>query len=353
VVDLRTVNQIPRSELLPENYKINDFMTLSQFVPGPKQVALIESKMQEDIAQGFSQALTIQKEERRIFRKFDILELPQNWDEAVLTVLQEKMRTSDPKLTSYVRKEIDKLRDIDKANDNYIAAKEEYLEEQAEYNSKIDKLKQAKDAELAAKIKLQKLEEEEEKALEALNLIKKTEETAKKMATEKIPQKEQQLKKSIENNTRTLKNIFIQELQDKYPHFTTKQLHKQFTKQNNRPKGFKISGDEYVALLIENIITESEAEKLQTNLGEIKKTTVFGKLIDQLRKEHQLSISDKYLIEKINKKNNALAKFLLDEESDEKIPKFKNLKSNPNISPHKAKTRSKLVIKKLEEEKKF
>jgi hypothetical protein len=362
IVDLRTENPIPRSELLPENYKISDFMTLPQFVPGPKSVALVETKMQEDIAQGFSQALTIQREERRIFRKFDVPELPQNWDEAVLTVLQEKMRTSGPQLTPLLRKEIDKFGEIEEANETYFGAKEDYLENQKEYNERIEKLEKAEDVELAAKIKLQQLEEEERKASEYLKLAEEKEKTAKKKVTEKLPKKKHELKKSIEESTRTLKDIFIQEMQSKYPTASTKQLYKQFIIQNNRPKGLKISGDEYIKLLIENVIIDSDLEKFQTPSGSIKRTTVFGKLIDQLREENQLSLSDRELTDLIKKRKNELTKYLFDEDSNEELPTAKNPKSqlqhqikeikiaNPTLSPHKAKTKAKSVLKHQQEE---
>jgi hypothetical protein len=123
VVDMRTTNPISQAELLPENYKISDFMTLPQFVPGPKPVAVIESKMQEEMAQGFSQALIIQREEKRVFRKFDLPELKENWDKAVLTVLQEKMRSSNPNITPYLRKEFDTLDNINETNKFYLGAK--------------------------------------------------------------------------------------------------------------------------------------------------------------------------------------------------------------------------------------
>jgi hypothetical protein len=52
-----------------------------------------------------------------------------------LKVLQEKMRNSDPKVTNYVRNEIDALNEIDQANYFYMGAKKDYLEEKAEYKT--------------------------------------------------------------------------------------------------------------------------------------------------------------------------------------------------------------------------
>jgi hypothetical protein len=83
VVDVRTNNQIPREELLPENYQISEFMTLPQFVPSSKKVAVIELKMQKEMPQGFSQTLAIQHAESKVFKKFELPELRENWDEAV------------------------------------------------------------------------------------------------------------------------------------------------------------------------------------------------------------------------------------------------------------------------------
>jgi hypothetical protein len=358
VIDMRTTNPIPRAELLPENYKISDFMTLPQFVPGPKPVALIELKMQDEISKGFSQALTIQREERRVFRKFDLPELKENWDEAILTVLQEKMRTSDPSLTSYLRKESDALYEINEANDFYIEAKQDYLEEEAKYNTNVDKLELTEDNELAAAIKLQQLEEEEKKAFEALTSAQENEEIRKKQLSE-LKVKTGQLKQFIGKADKKLENIIKEELLMKYPTASTKQLYKFFTMQNKRPNGLQITGDEYVELLIENVITEEELNKLQTSSGNIKKTTVLWKLIEELRENQELYASDANIKEWINNKHNKetnLLDSILNEE--ESLPVFKKSKTqlqsfsdNPNLSPHKAKTKSKLAMKKLEEEK--
>jgi hypothetical protein len=83
----------------------------------------------------------------------------------------------------------------------------------------------------------------------------------------------------------------------KYPIASTKQLYAYFTKQNNRLNILQISGDKYVELLIESVITEKELNKLQTLTGNIKKTTVLGKLIEQLRENQELYASDDLISE--------------------------------------------------------
>jgi hypothetical protein len=110
--------------------------------------------------------------------------------------------------------------------------------------------------------------------------------------------------------------------------------------------------------LINLVISEEELDKLQNSTGNIKKTTLLGKLIKQLKENKELTASDVVISQWITNKTNTSSDLLEEDEEfilivkKNKIQLIKELRaSDPKLSPHKAKTKARTILKHQEKEK--